>query len=55
LLFAGELMDRVRALAAASQAKTSTQSWSVIEHLGPHALLVAAVVDRAKSALKQHA
>jgi sirohydrochlorin cobaltochelatase len=55
LLFAGELMDRVRALAAASQARTAAQSWSVVDHLGPHDLLVEAVVDRARAALKHNA
>lgn len=45
LLFAGEILERLRADIAALRAECTSTDWAVTGHLGPHALLADAVVD----------
>jgi sirohydrochlorin cobaltochelatase len=51
LLFAGELLSRVQQEAAAAARRHPEKQWVLAPHLGPHALLIDALVDLSTSAV----
>jgi sirohydrochlorin cobaltochelatase len=52
LLFAGELAGRVRRQTEAAAASAPKQQWRIASHLGPHALVVAAVAEEIAAAVR---
>jgi len=51
LLFAGELVERIRAAVDATAAAYPAKAWSLADHLGPSPRLVPAVLERATAGL----
>lgn len=51
LLFHGELLQRLQRIVNTQDQLTLRQQWLRTEHLGPHRLLAAAVVDRYRQAI----
>ena len=51
LLFYGDLLERLRAETAAAAALHPGKQWIVANHLGPHPLLVQALLDRTSRSL----
>lgn len=55
LLFAGELVERVRAVVAAARERFPDRRWTSLDHLGPDSLLVNAILQRAEATLAKGA
>lgn len=53
LIFAGELLERVRGLVAAAREQFPAKRWTITEPLGPDPLLARAVLERAEAALAE--
>ncbi len=51
LLFAGELMDRIRVTVTQARERFPAKIWSLVEHLGPSRQLAEAVLNRAHEVL----